>query len=201
MILYKTFIQPHLEYCVQVWSPRLRKYINTLERIQARATKLVPELRHLTYDERLHRLDLTTLGKRRLRGDLIETYEILSGKESIDSAKFFTLNDGLHNLRGHRYKLFKDRSRLNVRKFFFSQRVVDSWNKLPAHVVEAETVNCLKRRLWQMFELGHLKRQLLQPDIIKVKVNSWWPWTGQTAGQQDMVKHYASVVDYAHADA
>ena len=98
MILYKTFIQPHLEYCVQVWSPRLRKYINTVERIQVRATKLVPELRHLTYDERLHRLDITTLGKRRLRGDLIETYEILSGKESIDSAKFFSLNEGLCKL-------------------------------------------------------------------------------------------------------
>ena len=82
-----------------------------------RATKLVPELRHLTYNERLHRLDLT-LEKRKQRGDLIETYKILSGKESIDSAKFFTLNDGLHNLRGHRYKLFKDRSRLNIRKFF-----------------------------------------------------------------------------------
>jgi len=86
-----------------------------------RTTKLVPELRHLTYNERLHRLDLTTLEKKRLRGDLIETYKILSGKESIDSAKFFTLSDGLHNLRGHGYKLFKDRSRLNVRKFFFSQ--------------------------------------------------------------------------------
>ena len=136
-ILYKTFVWPHLEYCVQVWSPHLRKDINTLERIQMRATKLVPELRHLTYNEHLRRLDLTTLEKRRLRGDLIETYKILSGKESIDIAKFFTLNDSLHNLRGHRYKLFKDRSHLNVRKFFFSQRVVDSWNKLPAHVVEA----------------------------------------------------------------
>ena len=143
-ILYKTFVRPHLEYCVQVWSPYSRKDINTLERIQMRATKLVPELRHLTYNKRLHRLDLTTLEKRRLRGELIETYKILSGKESIDSAKFFTLSDGPHNLRGHRYKLFKDRSRLNVRKFFFSQRVVDSWNKLPAHV---ETVNCFKRRL------------------------------------------------------
>jgi len=51
-ILYKIFVQPHLEYCVQVWSPHLRKDINTLERIQMRATKLVPELRHLTYNER-----------------------------------------------------------------------------------------------------------------------------------------------------
>ena len=78
-ILYKTFVRPHLEYCVQVWSPYSRKDINTLERIQMRATKLVPELRHLTYNKRLHRLDLTTLEKRRLRGELIETYKILSG--------------------------------------------------------------------------------------------------------------------------
>jgi len=123
-ILYTTFVWPHIEYCVQVWSPHLRKDINTLERIQMRATKLVPELRHLTkltYNKHLYWLDLTTLEKRRLRGDLIETYKILSGKESIDSANFFTLNDGLHDLRGHRYKLFKDRSRLHVRKFFFSQ--------------------------------------------------------------------------------
>ena len=47
--------------------------------------------------------------------------------------------------------------------------VVDSWNKLPAHYfVEAETVNCFKRPIRQMFESGHLKRQPLQPDIIKV---------------------------------
>ena len=146
-ILYKSFVRPHLEYCVQVWSPNLRKDIDCLERIQKRATKLVPELRHSTYDERLRRLGLTTLERRRLRGDLIETYKILTGKESIDSGNFFTLNEGLHNLRGHQYKLYKDRSHLNIRKFFFSQRVVDSWNKLPVHVVEAETVNCFKCRL------------------------------------------------------
>jgi len=85
-------MRPHFKYCVQAWSPHLRKDINTLERIQMRGTKLVPELRHLTYNERLYRLDPTTLEKRRLRGDLIETYKILSGKESIDSANFFTLN-------------------------------------------------------------------------------------------------------------
>jgi len=125
-------VRPHLEYCVQVWSPNLRKDIDCLERIQKRATKLVPELRHSAYDERLRRLGLTTLERRRLRGDLIETYKILTGKKSIDSGNFFTLNEGLHNLRGHKYKLYKD---LNIRKFFFSQRVVDSWKKLPVHVV------------------------------------------------------------------
>jgi len=65
----------------------LRKDINTLERIQMIATKLVPELRHLTYNERLHRLDLTTLEKRRLRGDLIETYKIHIGV--LNSQRFY----------------------------------------------------------------------------------------------------------------
>ena len=171
-ILYTTFVWPHIEYCVQVWSPHLRKDINTLERIQMRATKLVPELRHLTkltYNKHLYWLDLTTLEKRRLRGDLIETYKILSGKESIDSANFFTLNDGLHDLRGHRYKLFKDRSRLHVRKFFFSQWVVDSWNKLPAHVVEAETVNCFKRRLDECSSWGIQSDSFYSPTSSKSK--------------------------------
>jgi len=89
-ILYKTFVCPHLQYCVQVWSPNLRKDIDCLKRIQKRATKLVQELRHSTYNERLCR-------------------------------NFFTLNEGLHNLRDHKYKLYKSRSHLNIRKFFFSQ--------------------------------------------------------------------------------
>jgi ribonucleases P/MRP protein subunit RPP40 len=52
-----------------------------------------------------------------------------------------------HDLRGHRFKLFVERSRLVIRKNFFSQRVVQHWNCLPASVVEADTVNGFKRKL------------------------------------------------------
>ena len=127
--------------------PLPKKDIECLEKVQRRATKLVRELRHLPYCDRLDKLWITTLEKRRMRGDLIETYKILTGKECIESHKFFTLHEGNYDLRGHQYKLYKDRSRLDLRKFYFSQRVVDSWNKLPCHIVEAETVNCFKRRL------------------------------------------------------
>ena len=66
-------IRPHLEYCIQAWRP-YRKDIDTLEHIQRRATKIIPEPRDLSYKERLIECGLTTLETRRLRGDQIEVF-------------------------------------------------------------------------------------------------------------------------------
>ena len=74
MNLYPALVRPLLEYCVQVWSPYKRKYINLIEGVQRRATKLVPELRNLPYKERPRKLGLTTLEDSMMRGNMIETY-------------------------------------------------------------------------------------------------------------------------------
>ena len=71
--LYKSLVRPKLEYCIQSWNPSLIKDIELLEQVQHRATKLIPEIAHLSYHERLKYLNLTTLELRRHRGDLIET--------------------------------------------------------------------------------------------------------------------------------
>ena len=82
--LYKAIVRSHLEYCIHAWSPYLRKDIYMLEKTQRRATKLIPGLRYLRYEERLKECGLTTLETRRLRGDQIEVFKILNGYANID---------------------------------------------------------------------------------------------------------------------
>ena len=139
MNLYPVMVRPLLEYCVQVWSPYKRKYINLLEGVQRRATKLVPELKNLEYKDRLQRLGLTTLEDRRVRGDMIETYKIITGKENKNAEKFFTMAP----VRGdpqltHNKKIYKKAFKLDKRKYCFSQRVIERWNLLDKDVVESQ---------------------------------------------------------------
>ena len=147
LILYKGFVRPHLEYAIQSWSPYLRGDIDKLEKVQRRATRLIAGYKKLSYGERLRRLGLTTLEQRRLRGDLIETYKIVTGKEKISCSQFFTPYTSNYNTRGHCYKLTTTRCNLDLRKNFFSQRVVHHWNELPDSVVTASTVNTFKNHL------------------------------------------------------
>ena len=146
--LYPVLVRPHLEYCVQVWSPHWQRDIKLLERVQRRATKIVPELKDLPYEERLKRLGLTTLEERRIRGDMIETYKIMTGKENINREKFFDIIParGDPELR-HDMKIFKKRFETSLRGHFFSQRVIDNWNGRGKEVVESEKTGTFKKRL------------------------------------------------------
>ena len=161
-ILYKTYIRPHLEYSVQAWSPYFVKDIECLEKVQRRATKLVPKLRNLPYEDRLKALarDLIPLEKRRERGDLIETYKLLNGIEKINYQKFFQMSE-VEATRGHNKKLYKPSLKKNLacRKNFYSQRVINSWNVLPDHVVNATSTSKFKEELdshWRKkLELGY----------------------------------------------
>ena len=79
MPIYKTLVHAHIECAVQAWSPYLQKDITKLEKIQRRATKLIPALADLPYNERLAKLKLTSLQDRRCRGDMIEVFKIVKG--------------------------------------------------------------------------------------------------------------------------
>ena len=143
--LYKALVRPKLEYCVQAWCPYLKKDIDKLEKVQARATRLINDCKNLGHENRLKYTGLTTLVDRRTRGDLIEVFKILKGFSKVNYNTWFTLAVN-NRTRGHSLKLTKSRSRLDIRNYFFSQRVVNAWNSLPCEVVEAESVNAFKNR-------------------------------------------------------
>ena len=131
--LYKSLVRPLLEYAVQFWSPDLRKDIQRLERIQARATKLIPKLRNLSYERRLDALDMYSLEMRRLRGQLIQVYKLLHHIDNIEFEKFFTLSDNV--TRNNGYKLNAKRFYTRASERFFSNSVINQWNALPSEVV------------------------------------------------------------------
>ena len=142
--LYKALVRPHVEYASSMWSPFKLRDIKFIEGVQRRATRLSSDLRNEPYNIRLTTLGLATLQFRRERADMLQVFKILNGYEDIDSSRLFTLNStGLHN---HSLKLFKERSRLLLRKQTFTQRVVDSWNNLPENVVNAPSINAFKVR-------------------------------------------------------
>ena len=90
-----------------------------------------------SYSDKLRILDLTTLETRFLRADLIEAFKILRGFENVDPEKFFQVA-GVDGRRGHSFKLFKKRYRLDVGlvgRFKFSSRVCEDWNKLDDDIV------------------------------------------------------------------
>jgi len=157
VFLYKMYVHPQLEYCVQVWNPFLAKDIDLLEKVQRHATKCLHSLSNLSYEEWLERLDLYSLFCRRQRGDLIEVFQILNRYYNIEPSVFFTINNSSTD-REYQFKSFKEFSRLLIRQHFFTNRVVNHWNSLPNWIVSAPTVATFKQHLddfWYQSGYGH----------------------------------------------
>ena len=141
-LLYRALVRPHLEYA------NVPHYIlnqKAVENVQRRATKMIPNIRRLTYKDRLRHLDIPSLQHRRNRGDMITTYKILTGKFNIDKHKQFKFHH--LNTRGHPFKIFNEYSKSFLKSHLFSYRIVNSWNSLPSQVFEAKSVNVFKNLL------------------------------------------------------
>ena len=124
--LYKSIIRPTLEYCSTVWCPMLKKDEDLLEKVQQRATRQLPHLRHLEYPERLKALGLETLAYRRQRAEVLQMYKIMKGIEHLDVNTFFQLVSN-YRTRGHSMKVKKPRFKYCISHYFRVQLFSRFW--------------------------------------------------------------------------
>ena len=148
LTLYKALVRPHLEYGNVIWYPllNLKRQSASIERVQRRATKLLPECREKSYEDRLNYLRLPSLKARRERGDLIQAYKIFHQIEDIDFNSLFQLSKS-EITRGNKGKMFVKFANTNLRKNSFAIRVVNKWNSLPTNIKLTDTLNSFKNLL------------------------------------------------------
>ena len=139
-LLYKTMVRPHLEYGNLIWGPFNRADQRLLERVQRRATKLVPELKHLPYQERLKNLKLPSLYHRRQRGVMIAVYQILTRGINMQAGQFYEPATST-TTREHHLKLRKPQASTRVRRNTISVRTINDWNALPPSFVLSTSLN------------------------------------------------------------
>jgi len=144
-----------MEYCTAIWSPYYVKDKELIKKLQHRFTKMITEVKHLSYADRLLKLGLRTLEERRNRSDLIEVYKLLHGLTNISYDKFFELATDKRT-RGHSLTLVKHRYATVVRQHFFSERVINRWNALDDDTVTASSLNSFKARLnkFRLIKMG-----------------------------------------------
>ena len=144
-LLLKSLVRHHLEYGVPIWNPHLKWDITELEKVQRRDTCQEPQLKGLSYEGRLWKLQLPTLRYRRLRGDMIETYKLLHDIYDPILPKLLDLVEK-STTRGHSFKLPNKSVKNNIKGHVFSQRILNDCNSLPEDVVSAPSVNAFKNR-------------------------------------------------------
>jgi len=145
--LLKSIIRPTVEYATTILNPWYQMDIAEIESVQRKFTKCISGLKNLSYERRLQVLNLPTLVKRREYYDLLECYKLAYGLVRSECTQSFVLNRT--STRGHKYKFAaaQQTPRLDIRKHFFTERVMKIWNALPAEIAEITTYAHFKTTL------------------------------------------------------
>ena len=147
--LYKQYVRPHLEFCSSVWSPWSTADINALEDVQVKAVRMISGLRSNDYQGKLAELNLWSLAKRREMYDLVQMYKIANNIGNVKCNLIFQKDLPRNRTRNQNepLNLVKQNSRLDCRKNFYTNRIVNAWNSVPSNIKHSTTVKSFKSRL------------------------------------------------------
>ena len=145
--LYAQYVRPHVEFATPAWSPWSVADLECLEKVQKRAVQMVSGLQGRTYEERLTELGMTTLAERRHQTDMLQVYKILTGKDKVNSEQWFEMmgdGDRVTRAAADPLNMRIPAPRLEIRRHFFTQRVPAEWNRVPAALKRAPTVQSFR---------------------------------------------------------
>ncbi|MCP4585470.1 reverse transcriptase family protein, partial [Pseudoalteromonas sp.] len=151
---YVTYIRPVLESASVVWCPHLVQEKRLLESVQRRYSKRIflrCGMPVPSYEERLQVLGWTTLEARRAQADLCLVFSALKGFTAGVGNILPLASDRFH-LRGNHTRLKGSFARLDLRKFFFKNRVIDKWNRLETSIDNFSTTKSFKLYLSNQYK-------------------------------------------------
>jgi hypothetical protein len=148
MRLYCQYVRPHLEFAAPAWSPWQEGDKECLERVQRKAVGMVSGLAAREYEDRLLELGMVTLEERRHQMDMAQVHKMLMGIDKVNTGALFKManSHGRHTRNADApLSLRQGASRLEVRKHFFTQRVVADWNRIPGEIKTLKSAQAFKK--------------------------------------------------------
>ena len=149
MKMFNTFVRPIVEYGTQVWSPYLLNDIDTIEKVQSSFTRRIPELRGLTYEQRLAKLSINSLEQNRILSDLVLGFKIIRNQIDIPFDEFFKYTTS-HVSRSHNLRLKAPFAAANKHDNFFQffdSRTREHTSRKHSNCTEPETVQSSAKKL------------------------------------------------------
>lgn len=148
--LYKTYVRCHLESSVPAWNPWSAQDKEVIEKVQIRAVNMISGLKGSTYPEKLAELKLMTLEARRTRFDMLQTFKIVHGMDRVNRDTWFKMaaehSQRVTRLSADPLNIQPQTFNGDIRKNFFSNRVVETWNNLPSDIKASRNVQQFKSK-------------------------------------------------------
>ena len=187
LLLFKTYVRPRLEYASPLWSPHLVKHITKIEAVQRTVTSQIQGMENFNYWERLQRLDILSLQRRRERYQIIHIWKISQGLIPND-LKLEFYETSRYGLKCKRPKYNQRHRYISTLKFnSFTSNGPALFNIVPVQVKKSQTLNTFKSRL-QTF-LTSFPDTPPTPNYIAQNKNSLLEWAASSTNSQTM-QHY-----------